>query len=97
MIREVKLTTLKAVGVWRRRRLLSLVKHQVKKVASAFAAFFVPKLLQVREQCQDGLDEAHNEHEPILFVHDITPSQARGEPTHRLPKKIYHTFKLFSS
>ena len=52
---------------------------------SADAAFFVPKLLQEREQCQDGLDEVHDEHEPVEFVHDITPSLSRGEPAHRLP------------
>ena len=67
----------------------------LKKVASANAAFFVPKLLQVREQCQNSLDEAHNEHEPILFVHDITPSLAR-EPTHRTAaSNISYHYKIF--
>ena len=76
---------------------LSLVKNTVKKVASAFAAFFVPKLLEEREQHQNGLDEVQHEIEPLEFVHDVTPSHARGEPTHRLPKKIYHSFIKFSS
>ena len=57
---------------------LSLIKHVVKKVASAGAAFFVPKLLQVLEQHQNGLDEAHGEHEPFVIVQDVTPSRARG-------------------
>jgi len=67
----------------------------LKKVASAFAAFFVPKLLEEREQHQNGLDQAEREHQPFVIVHDVTLSLARGEPTHRLPKKIYHTFKFF--
>ena len=71
-------------------------KHQVKKVASANAAFFVPKLLQVREQHQDSLNQAEREHQPFVVIHEVTPSHARGEPTHRLPHKIYHTFIKFS-
>ena len=59
----------------------------LKKVASANAAFFVPKLLQEREQCQDRLNQAEHEHQPIEFIHDITPSHARGEPTHRACRK----------
>ncbi len=80
-----------------RRRLLSLVKYAVKKVASADAAFFVPKLLQEREQHQDSLNQAEHEHQPFVIVHDVTPSLARGEPTHQLPRRIYHTPKIFSS
>ena len=74
-----------AVDVSRRRRPSLNISDVVKKVAFAFAAFFVPKLLQVREQRQDRLDEVHDENEPIHFVHDITPSLARGEPAHQLP------------
>ena len=74
-----------AVDVLRRRRPSLDYSEWLKKVASAFAAFFVPKLLQEREQHQNSLDEVHDEHEPLEFVHDITPSLARGEPAHQLP------------
>ena len=69
----------------------------LKKVASVWATFFVSKLLQKREQHQDGLDDAENKHDPLEFVHDITPSLSRGEPTHRLPRRIYHMPRNFSS
>ena len=69
MILNVKKTILMAVGV---------SQCVVKKVASANAAFFVPKLLQEREQHQNSLDKVQHEIEPLEFVHDITPSLARG-------------------
>ena len=69
----------------------------MKKVASADAAFFVPKLLQEREQRQDRLDEVHNEHEPILFVHDITPSLARGSRLTDYHIKYITRSKIFQS
>ena len=88
MIRAVKMTTLKAGRCCGTSTPL-LVKYLLKKVASADAAFFVPKLLQEREQCQDRLNQAEHEHQPILFVHDITPSHARGKPTHRTCRVQY--------
>ena len=64
----------------------------MKKVVSADAAFFVPKLLQEREQHQDGLNQAEHEHQPLEFVHDITPSLARGKPTHQTAKYTISQF-----
>ena len=90
MIRAVKLTTLKA-GRCCGTSTPFLVKCLLKKVASADAAFFVPKLLQEREQHQDGLNQAEREHQPLEFVHDITPSHARGKPTHRTCREKYIT------
>ena len=90
MIHNVKKTILMAVDVSRRRRPL-LIKHQVKKVAPAFAAFFVPKLLQEREQHQDGLNQAEHEHQPLVVIHDITPLFCERKPTHQLPQKLYHS------
>ena len=74
-----------------------LIRMCLKKVASANAAFFVPRLIQEREQHQDSLNQAENELQPLEFIHDITPPHARGEPTHRLPKLIYHLFIQISS
>ena len=44
-------------------------------------AFFVPELLQEREQRQDRADDVENEVEPVELVHNVTPSLSRGEPT----------------
>ena len=46
-----------------------LIRKVLKKVASANAAFFVSKLLQEREQCQDCLNQVEYEHQP--FVHEV--------------------------
>ena len=44
--------------------------------------FFV-LVAQEHEQRQDGLDQAEREHQPIEFVHDITPSLVERKPTHQ--------------
>ena len=60
-------------------------------------AFFVPELLQEREQCRDCADEVENEVEPVKLVHDITPSLSRRKPSHLRPaaKNIAHFQKHF--
>ena len=74
----------------------SLVNRSLKEVASADAAFFVPKLLQEREQCQDRLEQAQDEHEPIVFVHDITPySGERRADSPTAARNISHVQKVF--
>ena len=59
------------------------------------AAFFVP-LVEVREQCQDGVEDAENELEPLEFVHDITPSLSRGSrpPRPAIPNTIILSLKV---
>ena len=65
-----------------------LVRKDLKKVASANAAFFVSKLLQKLEQHQDGLNQAEREHKPFVVIHDITPSLSRGNRHRNLPIKL---------
>ena len=44
------------------------------KNGSHLASGFRTLIAEVHEQCQDCLNQAKNELEPLEFVHDITPS-----------------------